>query len=171
MLSFQPALDPLHSVFRALRLVDGLQGCLPVEWDKFRILDFYLIFPFRAVDFQFRQTQRSLRKVAKGYEQMRPYSVLPDDQNLVGRMESVQALAAETLAGLHLLNPDAFQKGMVAKGEKEIPEPLYARVVEANNAQADLMLMLSAVCVNNPLLGPDGIKRRSGLLDYRNDAS
>jgi hypothetical protein len=170
VLSFQPALDPFHAVFRALRLVDGLRDCLPVEWDKFRILDFYLSFPFRAVDFQFRQGQTSLRKIARGYEQMRPYGVLPDDHNLVGRMEPVQAVATQTLAGLRLLNPEAFRSGMVARGDMAVPEPLRTRVGEANQAQADLMHMLSDVCASNPLLGPDGIKRRSGLLEYRNDA-
>src|SRR3546814_16743227 len=98
MLTFQAALDPHHTIFRIVRLAEGLGECLPTEIDKVRILDFYLAFPFRAADFKFRRGQTGLKRVAQSYEKMRPYGGFPDDRDLFLRMRPVQTVAFETLA-------------------------------------------------------------------------
>jgi hypothetical protein len=170
VLTFQPALDPFHAVFRSFRLLTALEECSPIEWDKYRVLDFYLAFPFRAADFKFPKGQTAFRKVAKAMEWMRPYGGLPDDQDLVVRMEPVQSAAVQTLASLGYLDQDALKGGAVDWGVRPLPDLLKARIQEVNGEQADLMVMLSSLCLSVPLLGQDGIKRRSGLLEYRNDA-
>lgn len=169
MLTFQPALDPQHTVFRTLRLLDGAASCFPAEIDKARILDFYVAFPFRAVDFEFRRGQGRLRKIAAAYEELRPYGGLPEDRDLFARMRPLQDLAHETLAAKGIIDPDALQQGMFVRGEVEPPAKLKTRVSEINSEQAELVGMLEVMCETNQLLGPDGLKKRSGLMEYRYD--
>lgn len=170
MLTFQPALDPQHTVFRTLRLLDGVATSLPAEVDAMRILDFYVAFPFRAVDFEFRRGQRSLRKVAAAYDARRPYGGLPEDRDLFARMRPLQTLAYETLAAKGILDGDALRRGAVAPGEVDPPAELKARVSALNDEEKDLVGMLETMCASNELLGPDGLKKRSGLMEHRYDA-
>ena len=169
MLTFQAALDPQHTVFRTLRLLGGITDCLPAEIDKMRVLDFYLAFPFRAVDFKFRRGQGALRKTAIAHDHKRPYAGLPEDRDLLVRMRPLQSLAYETLAAKGVIDPDAFQQRMFMPGEVGLPEPLRDRVAEINLEERDVVQMLKTMCATNPLLGPDGIKERSGLMEYRYD--
>lgn len=170
MLTFQAALDPHHSIFRIVRLAEGLHECLPTEIDKVRILDFYLAFPFRAEDFKFRKGQIGLKRVAKSYDKMRPYGGLPDDRDLLLRMRPVQSVAFETLAARGIIDPDAFKQQMFVAGDVPAPSSLLDRAIELNTEQHDLMEILQIICLTNPLLGSDGIKKRSGLMDYRYDS-
>jgi hypothetical protein len=168
MLTFQASFDPYHSIFRALRLVIGMSDC-KLEWDKYRILDFYLVFPFRSVDFKFRRGQLGLRKVAKAYEDLRPYGTLPDDQDLMIRMAPIQGLAVQALVSKGILDHDLFKRDILAPGSISPAEQLTARAHAKNEEEADLIGMLREICLTNPVLGPDGVKSRSGLLEYRND--
>ena len=170
MITFQPALDPHHTIFRILRLSVGLSQSLPLEIDKVRIIDYYLAFPFRASAFQFRRGQSALRRAVETYENVRPYGGFPDDRDLFLRMRPVQTVAFETLAARGLIDPDALKQRMLLSGDASIPEPLFKRIVEANSEQNDLITVLTAICETNQLLGSDGIKQRSGLMEYRYDA-
>jgi hypothetical protein len=51
-LTYQAAFDPFHAIFRLLRLWSILKR-RPLPHDTVRILDFYLLFPFRIGDFTF----------------------------------------------------------------------------------------------------------------------
>jgi len=169
MLTFQAALDPYHTIFRVVRLAEGLGDCLPTELDKVRILDFYLVFPFRTSNFKFRRGQTGLKRVAEVYEKMRPYGGFPDDRDLFLRMRSVQTVAFETLAARGIIDPDALKQHMFNSGETLAPSSLLTRSTEVNSKQNDLVDLLRSICLTNPLLGSDGIKQRSGLMDYRYD--
>ena len=169
MLTFQPGLDPQHTVFRTLRLLDGVASCLPAETDKLRVLDFYVAFPFRAAAFEFRRGQAGLRKIAEGYDTRRPYGGLPEDRDLFVRMRPLQTLAYETLAAKGIIDPDALQQRMVMRGAVDPPQELRTRVAEINQEEESLIGMLDVICKTNALLGADGIKKRSGLMEYRYD--
>jgi hypothetical protein len=171
MLAFQAALDPHHSIFRALRIAAGFADILPVEIDKFRIADFYLSFPFRLGGFEYRRGQGELKRIAQEYENRRPYGGFPDDRDLFLRMRPVQSAAIETLAARGVFDPDALKQGKILRGDVAPPDELMERVLVANAAEPDLVALLAKLSLSNPLLGQDGLKKRSNLMDYRYDIS
>lgn len=171
VISYQPALDRYHTVFRLLALVGDLAACLPVDLDKLRILDFYLIFPFRLETFRFKQPQVSLKKVGKTYRSMQPYGGIPDDASLFLRMAPVQALAIDTLAAHALIDFDAYKQGVIVAGEGETPEPLSQNIATFVADNAPLFEVIRILACDYPLLGDDGLKRRSGLMEYKYDAA
>lgn len=170
MLTFQPAFEPFHAIFRLIRLLPVISECGPVEREKVRILDFYMTFPFRAAAISFRRGHTALRKIAKNYENSRPYGGIPDDRELLLRMAPTQNLAAETLAARSILDSDAYKQGVVLPGEVAPPAEFMRRITELNDEQSDLIELLRTLCSEYPLLGVDGLKERSGLLEHRYDA-
>jgi hypothetical protein len=45
-LSFQPAYDAYHTIFRLMRLRIVLTSAGPIPLDELRVLDFFLLFPY-----------------------------------------------------------------------------------------------------------------------------
>lgn len=170
MLAYQPAFDPFHAIFRLCRLLPTVSACAPVEKDKARILDFYLAFPFLAASMSFKQGQTGLRKIARSYDYLRPYGGMPDSRDLFLRMAPVQKMAAETLAAHGIIDPDAYRQGMVMIGDNLPPDQLADRVEELNTQQAEFIKVLNTLCSDYALLGADGLKQRTGLMEHRYDA-
>ncbi len=171
MISYQPALDRYHTVFRLLALVEHLKSCLPIDVDKLRILDFYLIFPFRLEAFRSKQSHTQFRKVGKSYRAMQPYGGIPDDASLFLRMAPVQALAIDTLVAHALIDPDAYKQGVIMAGEGETPALLAQAIAAFVADNVPLFEVIRILACDYLLLGDDGLKRRSGLMEYKYDAA
>lgn len=170
-LTYQPAFDPFHAVFRFLRLRDTVLQQTELPRDHLRILDFYLMFPFRSGDIRLMPRHRRFKKLAQVYGSARPYGDIPDDRILFNRMSPIQGAALDTLAKKNLVAPERYKLGLVASTADAIPDPLHVKVTETNEQQNDLLEFLVALATEYPLLGPDGLKDRSGLMDHAYDAA
>jgi hypothetical protein len=169
-LTFQPAFDPFHAVFRLFRLRGIIRQHGPLNRDHVRILDFYLLFPFRIDRIRLTQRDRKYRSLATQYELKKPYGDQPDDRIVFGRMEPMQMSAMGTLATRGFFLPDSWELGEVASSALAAPEPLMPRIAESNAADADLMAFLEVLASQYEFLGVNGLKDRTKLLEYRYDA-
>ncbi|WP_139196909.1 ABC-three component system middle component 5 [Roseivivax marinus] len=169
-LSYQAAFDPYHAVFRALRLRGTCWAESAVHFDKLRILDFYLTFPFFLKDMRLKRTDSWIRRVSKQYDGQKPFAKLPDGTTLVRRMEPYQLAAVQALTRHGYARKDQWDQRYVQASSQTLPEELSARVKGLNNENQDLMSALRELSANYELLGPDGLKDRSELLEYRYDA-
>lgn len=170
LISFQPAFDVFHTEFRFLRLRRIMTAENPWHLDQLRIADFYLLFFFRIQDVRLSPRHRSMKKRSQQYSFSR-YERQPDDQLLFARMEGVQRAAFETLVSKGFFDADSFVTGFVV--DTNLPEPLEIsnRIDEINSGQSSLMEDLSGLIEGYPLLGPDGLKSRTQLLEHRYDIS
>jgi hypothetical protein len=170
-LSYQPAFDPFHAVFRFLRMREAVIGDISLHEDHLKILDFFLLFPFRIPNIQFKQAHRGLRNLSRKFENMRPYGDLPEDKILFGRMNTMQDVALDTLSGKKLIDPAQLELGIVKSTSNEVPSAISNRIAEINTEESELVDLLIVLAREYALLGPDGLKRRSGLMEYRYDAA
>ncbi|MGE0184141.1 MAG: ABC-three component system middle component 5 [Parvularculaceae bacterium] len=170
-LSYQPAFDPFHAVFRFLRMREAVFSDMDLHEDHLKILDFFLLFPFRISNIQFKQAHRGLRKLSKQFDNLRPYGDLPEDRILFGRMNAMQDVALDTLSGKKLIDPAQLELGVVKSTHNEVPSAISSRIAEINAEESGLVDLLTVLACEYPLLGPDGLKRRSGLMEYRYDAA
>lgn len=167
-LSYQAALDPFHALFRLLRLWPILsKGPLPHETT--RILDFYLLFPFRIGEIRIAKPHMRYKRIAKTYAHTKPYGEQPEGRAILNRMEPIQNAALNTLAANGLIDANRLLLGEVRITDAPIPDDIAPRVNAANDSQADLMEFLGVLASDYKLLGPDGLKDRTGLLEYRYD--
>jgi hypothetical protein len=169
-LTYQPAFDPYHTAYRLLRLREFVLQKRSLHEDQIKILDFYLLFPFRIEGLRLSPTHRKYRKLSSHYSGMKPYGELPDDRILFGRMGPLQIAALDTLAVKGLINGEFYETGTIAKTAEELHDALRARLAAANAAQSDLMEFLDVLASEYDLLGKDGLKDRSQLMEYRYDA-
>ncbi len=170
-LSYQPAFDPFHAAWRLLRLRQDVLPETALPEDHVRILDFYLLFPFRLDAMRLKATHRRFRKLAAAYSEQRPYGELPDDRTLFNRMQSIQTAAFDTLVSKELFDLPEYERGCILATFATLPSDLQGRVSEINEAQSDLVEFLRALATEYELLGPDGLKDRTGLMEHLYDAA
>jgi hypothetical protein len=170
-LSYQPAFDPYNAIFRTLQLRSGgwLEKAIP--YDALRIADFFLLFPFYLNDKEnrYRPEHRAIRTLGKKYEAVKPYSRLPDKQTLFRRIEPFQIAAIGSLVGGGFVNVKCWQQHTVKATEKRLPEAIFTRLEDENSVNSDLIEAILILLQEYPLTGKDGLKHRTGLLEYRYD--
>lgn len=169
-LTYEPAFDPLHTMFRAFRIREGLSRPFRLPRDLFRILDFYLLFPASLQNLRFRPEHRRLKKQAAATKRAPPYGPRPDDLVLFERMRPFQDAALDTLAMRGFFSNEALNEGWVTPEDKPVPPELIDRVGATNATEADLLTALRTIAKDYQLEGLNGLKDRTGLLEHRYDA-
>lgn len=168
-LTYNEAFDPYHAAFRFLRMHLACDITNRVPFDTIRILDFYLLFPFRLQSMKFFDEDKGWRKVSKSYGEQAPYGSMPDDNIIFSRMEPFQRAAASSLVVSGYLAPDAWDQNEVQFTKEAIPDALRLRCSELNTRMSDVVEILCQIRTRYPLGGRDGLKDRTGLLEYRYD--
>ena len=166
-LSYQPAFDAAHAIFRFLRLHDAIQTNM-LEFDKYRILDYYLLFPFRAASVRLSQKDLRLRSIAKQLDGKAGYATLPSGEVLFERMKNAHVSASQTMAAKGIIDPAVLRDGFMRFGEFALPTDYQERIRAANQKDLLTLDILKALSAYS-LLGHDGLKDRNGLLEYRYD--
>jgi hypothetical protein len=167
-LSFQPAFDPFHAVYRLFRMWPILErGPLPRE--TIRILDFYLLFPFRIEGIRLTRPHLKYRKLSAEYAAKKPYGEQPEDRTVFARMEPIQIAALDTLSARSMIDPGHLLVGRVQATAIPLPQDVALRVDAANTRDANLIDFLKVLAFDYELSGTNGLKARSGLLEYRYD--
>jgi hypothetical protein len=166
-LSYHPAFDAYNAIFRFLRIKirDNIET---LEFDKLRILDYYLLFPWRASNVRLLQQDLDIRRVAKALEAKKDYAVLPTGEVLLERMKSAHTAAIQTLVKDGYVLEDRFKIGVVAFTDQAIPLDIAARIAERNGQEPEVMTIIDRLKVYS-LMGNDGLKGRTALLEYRYD--
>jgi len=169
-LTYNEAFDPYHAVFRLMRLWQGCSMKEKTHFDMVRILDFYLLFPFRLQNMSFFAADRGWRRISRTYEDRAPYGQLPDDQSIFSRMEPFQRAAVTSLVSTGVLSAEAWANEYIEFADVKLPPDMVNRCAERNATMQDIVDVLCSIRERYPLLGPDGLKRRTGLLEYRYDS-
>ncbi|MCL4677210.1 MAG: hypothetical protein KJ017_01295 [Alphaproteobacteria bacterium] len=169
-LTYNEAFDPYHATFRFLRLWKGCGLVGKTHFDMLRILDFYLLFPFRIQNMSLFSEDRGWRKISKRYDDRKPYGELPDDVSIFSRMEPFQRAAVTSLVNAGFLSADAWHCNQIEFVGGNLTSELEMRCSELNVSMRDVINVLCSIKERYPLLGRNGLKDRTGLLEYRYDA-
>jgi hypothetical protein len=167
--AFQPAFDVFHTSFRFLRLRRLMETNDPWHYDQLRIADFYLLFFFRLRDVRLKPTDRSIRRLAIELSGHR-YERQPSDQIVFNRMERIQRAAIGTLTINGFFESEPLKSGYVAETGKVEPDALAMRIEAINQHEIKLLEAVQRLITDYNLLGPDGLKARTGLLEHKYDA-
>lgn len=169
-LTYNEAFDPYHAVFRFLRLHLACDISAGLPFDTLRILDFYLLFPFRLQAMRLFSNDTGWRRISKSYEEQAPYGAMPDDSTIFSRIEPFQRAAANSLVHSGHLVIDAWDMNEVQFTTEKLPAAVMMRCSELNNRMEDVVGILCQIKARYPLGGRDGLKDRTGLLEYRYDS-
>jgi hypothetical protein len=164
MLIYHPAFDAYHCSFQLLCIAERLRQC---EVQKARVLDFCLSFPTALLEFHLPQDLGVARSVARS--QANPYRDPKSHKILFQQLQPMQQAAMQCLAAAGILDVTDLERGVMTRTDVPLSSELLARIarhVESDSGVANVVLGQIA---RIPLLGPGGLKDRSGLLDHRYD--
>ncbi|HBP30938.1 MAG TPA: hypothetical protein DD666_16160 [Advenella kashmirensis] len=164
MLIYHPVYDAYHCVFRMLTLAEHLKN---LEVDKARLLDFYLVFPGAMESIRLSGGLKPLRKIAKNLanEYRDPVSNL----STFREMRHIQEAALKSIAASGLIDIDRYKTGYVDRTAQPIPGAIEAKIQEFMSSNLIIKDAVLNKLAKMPLLGTDGLKHRSKLLEYRYD--
>ena len=82
----------------------------------------------------------------------------------------MQKVAFQTLSLRGFIDSLEFKAGMLRFTTLPTPSEIFERVHEANFRDENLLKALRVFAYSYPFHGPEGLKARTGLLEYRYDA-
>ncbi|KZK81814.1 hypothetical protein PsW64_02403 [Pseudovibrio sp. W64] len=169
-LTYQPSQDTYHTAFRIMRLNQSCWSQEPLHFDALRILDFFLLFPFFISEIRVQRKHTSYKKLGKKYSDARPFGHLPEKRTLLNKMNVIHLSAIETLSKAGIVDAKVWTSEKAIVQNADIPSPLQERINATNIDQSDLIEFLGVLASDYPLLGKDGLKDRSALMEYRYDS-
>ena len=167
MLRYHPAHDPQHAAFRCLRL-------LLARPDKrlhtlaLRILDFFLLFPAELESIRMPAQWRSFKTAFRAHANK--YFSTVSKHSVFHQMHDPQTVAFQLLVSRNLILPERFGEDEAVLIKENMPPALRERAVERNEHDSELIDFLVNKIGTLPLLGEDGLKHRTGLVEYRYDS-
>jgi len=84
-------------------------------------------------------------------------------------MEHIQIAALNALAGSNIIDRDLLKKGYVERTSVTLPDDLQLRIDEKNSLDEPISKFIFKELSEMPLFGIDGLKHRTGLMEYRYD--
>jgi hypothetical protein len=163
MLVYHPMFDPYHCAVRvACIAVDS--EIKAIEWDRLRLLDFFVTFPHLLKTIRIPQELRASRAMLKRVPE--PYESLPSPSRLFFQLSEIQATAVRMLVASGFLSPDSFRVGQIELCKTQRRQEL-ARVLEGVSFRtSEWYRFLVGELTRFPLKGKDGF----GLMEFRHDS-
>ncbi|MBC5788732.1 ABC-three component system middle component 5 [Providencia sp. JUb39] len=166
MLIYHPAYDAYHCLFRMIAIVDHVQE---LEVDKARILDFYMIFPSLIQNIRMPVNYSQIKKLAKLYHNQ--YHD-PISQDITFKdMYQIQLAAIKCLAATGLIVKEKLNRGLIYRTNMKIPDELLISMKKYLERRDDINSFIIEKLSQFHLFGKDGLKDRTGLMEYRYDFS
>lgn len=167
MIFYHPAFDSYHSAFRMLRILEVLE-LEDIEYEMLRIYDFYYLFPHLLSGMRLRREDMKWKKNFKSLENPYHFTGLP--KSVFERMELYQRLAVIILASNGYLHPFDYNSDIELKRTSKILPDDYLSIIKTiNDSENGIFDFFRNVLANFQLLGPDGIKARCGLMEFKYD--
>lgn len=167
MLIYHQRNDIFHCTFRILSILSMIESN-DIEFSRLKIIDFYIVFPHLISTISFPRA-RGVSKIKKTVQTfIVPYENLPSRRMLFSEMGDFQLQAIDILKSKNILG--VYQDSIISKGECFFDEAIQNLInnnrITSENFNQDFIRVL----MDLPLYGDKGIKRRTGLMEYRYDA-
>jgi len=171
MITYNPAFDLYHSIFRIAHILLKMDTGKPLEVDRVRIWDFYMLYPVQLNHVSLKQDENEIREARKLLKlKETTYDYKGDIRKLFEWIKPFQVSALGCLVSCGILNKEEFEAGNVLVMN---PEKLQAFVQEAGDVSVkdrNILNFLSFLFSDMPLTGHYGMKYRTKLLESKYDA-
>lgn len=168
MLTYQPQNDIYNGIFRILSLL-MYDTSREYHIDLFRILDFYYIFPNFINEIRLPSAIIKDRELFKKYSK-NIYFPKGNKKQIFYQLTKKQNDSFNVLVSRSILNCSLFEKEIIKINENiDIAPFLCEQIQYRNEENKDIIDFLVNKLSKITFLGKDGLKARSGLMEYRYD--
>ncbi len=168
MILYHQSRDSFHCCFRIACILSDSK-IHRMEFDKVRILDFYSVFPHFGVKFKF---PKHLRHARKAFQQApEQYERISSPTRVFSSMSDIQLQSVRSMIGIGLISSEPFTSGGIVTATDKATN-IFKKLSEENSEKKTpwfqaIVQDLTMV----ELLGEDGLKARSGLMEHHYDIS
>lgn len=166
MLIYHHAFDPYHCAFRVLAVLERMPKA-HWELEKIRLLDFLLVFPGQLAKLRLPQGSQAIKKRAALLENH--FNTPADPRQLLYQMAPLQVATLQALARAGILKESTLSDGFVERSPVPLPAQLADVLADSPSLDSALLNFVATKLGALPLLGPDGLKGRSGLMEHKYD--
>ncbi|MES3006622.1 MAG: ABC-three component system middle component 5 [Pseudomonadota bacterium] len=166
MLTYHPSLDAYHCFFRMIYFLSRAENTA-FEIDKMRIIDFYLSSPAALKYFKFPMELKNRRKIFS--DKVNEYNKIPNQQSLFFEMQHIHKAVFDMLASIGLIDSEMLKKGSVYLLRDHLTNEISQVIENSSSIDQDISELAIKDLAQIPLLGVNGLKDRSGLMDHRYD--
>lgn len=172
MITYNPAFDLYHSIFRMAHIVDRLEEGECFEIDKVRIWDFYLLFPSKLYDLSIRQTEKEVREARKRWisKNKNPYEYSGNNRKLFEWIKPVQVSALSCLVSCGILSKEDYLNDRVCVANREALKAFVTHSGDLTASESNTLSFLGLFSRTMSLTGVNGLKSRTDLLESKYDA-
>ncbi len=167
MLIYHQRNDVFHCTFRILSILKLLTN-KKIEIDRLKIIDFYFVFPHLISNITLPRAKGNVLIKKRAQTLNIPYENLPSNKILFSEMGDFQSQALDILRSKEIIYFDEHRWLSVGKNfeDKEIIDLINANGFTSN----EFFIALVGVLSQCNLHGKNGLKSRTGLMEYRYDA-
>lgn len=163
---YHPRSDIYHCMFRFINIAQSL-GKDEFEWTRLRIYDLFYLFPHLVNDIEFPRT-KGLAGIKKSFSKIViPYERLPDKKRLFSEMGDYHIQALHILKSKNIFKES---NGVIQLSCGFHSESIQKLLENNNNELTPLFFKLFQILNNVEIAGDNGLKKRTGLMEYRYDA-
>ena len=94
---------------------------------------------------------------------------MPSPRLLFRQIEGVQRTAYRHLAAAGVLDANGYKDGEICRGAQILSDNITFKIGRTKEERATLLVFLVDHLANTPLYGPNGLKARTRLMEFRYD--
>lgn len=171
MITYNPAFDIYHCMYRMAHILMRLDDNEIIELDKLRIWDFYVLNPMKIYELRIKRNEKEYSEQRKTYIKRydNPYEYTGNSRRLFEIIAPYQNTALNCLVAYGIIDKEKFSTRYIKIANKAALERLVHDTASLTDKEYNVISFLSIFTKNMPLLGEDGLKSRSHLMETRYD--
>ncbi|ACS78391.1 ABC-three component system middle component 5 [Maridesulfovibrio salexigens] len=166
MLVYNSAFDIYHCMFRIILLLNACPQN-KIEYERARIFDYFFAFPQRAQEIKLQRGCGFTKKTFK--LETTHYQEIQDDKQIFFEMSKIFEGAVRCLAAYGEIEPTKLSVGTIVQKNNSLSEKINAHFGEIDPLRQSILELFSGPFYNLELTGANGLKARSGLMEFRYD--
>ncbi|OUL59295.1 ABC-three component system middle component 5 [Pseudoalteromonas ulvae] len=167
MLVYHPKNDIYNCMYRFLSIIK-LANKNSIEFNRLRIFDFFFLFPHLADGIVYPKLKgvSNVRKLSRSFNE--PYENLPDNKRLFSEISDYHIQAIQILCSKGILRLD---NDLVFIGENFENFNIQQLLIDNKYLEGLFYQKFVMLLMEVKLTGENGLKQRTGLMEYRYDAT
>ena len=172
MLIYNQAFDMYHTVYRMVNILSYFDRGDYVEIDRLRIWDYYFLFPEKVYSIKLKNDEKDIKDLIHLLVKKKgnPYNRLLDDRKMFEKIRPYQMNALKCLASYGLINSDFSSTNRVMKTSENLLIERGAKFIDMKEIERNVMKLMTSHFYLMPMYGPNGLKQKTGLLEFKYDA-
>lgn len=170
MITYNPAFDLYHSIYRMAHILRKMDSDSPMEIDRLRIWDFYLLYPVQLNHVSLKTDEKEIREARKLLKlKETQFDYKGDVRKLFEWIRPFQTSALGCLVSCGILSKEDFEAGYVRVVGRETLDKFVEATGSLSVHETNVLSFLSFLFGDMPLTGVYGMKHRSKLLESKYD--